>query len=188
MPPKIPVSAPTSPTFRHRQCPSPPPGYRHPLASTPEAGSFDSKHNDSGYTSRHIRKLIVEQTSFDSCNLCKRLVPSRGYRYTSYISQGFHLFHVSTLSVLKFRIVLLMYPVSPPAALTRRLQSHSAPGDIERSMQPPPPPPPPRTKFKGYIWTRYNCVLSQVPCTDTQYLYFTIEKTRTWPICLNTYW
>ena len=35
--------------------------------------------------------------------------------YTTYTSQNFRLFHVSKLSVLNFRISLLMYPWSLPA-------------------------------------------------------------------------
>ena len=74
----------------------------------------------------------MKQTSFDSCNSCKRLETSRLHElheskllfvsrkrlgtavYMSCMSRNFCLFHVSNLSVQNFRIFLLMYPGSMP--------------------------------------------------------------------------
>ena len=74
---------------------------------------------DPGYMSRKFRKLRTDKFdretngNFDSCSSCKRPV------YMSYMSKIFRVFLKSNLSVLNFRICLLMYPGSPSRRAAR---------------------------------------------------------------------
>ena len=64
--------------------------------------------------------------TFDSCNSCKRLVPSRLHELHE---SKFPLFHASNLSVRNFRIFLLMYPGSVTLSATHYLFVCGSGGD-----------------------------------------------------------